>query len=162
MKVRRHMVAAGFAAMIVALAACGSDNEATRIGGGRASTADYGIGETVRLSNLEVIIHGVADPFDAGATKPAEGRRFVSVDAEVRNRASDPRLVSPYSSFELKDGEDDTYIPISLAGERFDGQIPAGGTSRGRVTFELPAGRNAVELVFKNLEYGSSTNIALG
>ena len=163
MKVRRQVIAAGFAAMVVALAGCGSDNEATRVGGAvRSPTADYNVGDIVRLSNLEIVVHGVKDPFDAGITKPAAGSRYVAVDAEVRNRASGPQLVSAYAQFELKDSEDETYIPVSLQGNRIGGQVPPGESVRGDVSFEVPEGRGGFELVFKNLEYGSSATIGLG
>ncbi len=161
MKVRRQVLAAGFAVVLVALAGCGNDNEATRVGGAVRASADYNIGDVVRLSNLEVTVHGFTDPFDAGARKPAGGKRFVSVDAEVRNRASEQQLVSAFAQFELKDTEDETYVPASFPGNRISGQVPAGGSVRGSVIFEVPEGSRNFRVVFKNLEYGSSATIGV-
>src|SRR5688572_25307729 len=88
MKVRKAVLVGGVAAALVMLGACGgvgSVEDTDR--SGSPATAFQGIGQPARHGDLEVTVHGIKDPFDAGnpVVKAPPGSRQVAVEVEVKN-----------------------------------------------------------------------------
>lgn len=168
MNVRKAMTAGGVAAVLV-LSGCGSNASTSRkLGNVNASGPNTTleipsnanrVGDVVKLGDAEVTVHAFKDPFEAG-NLPGKlpGTRYVMVDAEVRNRASAPRVLSAFSQFELKDSEGETYEPIALPGQPAVGGVAEPGAARrGVVAFQIPESAKGLQVVFNNLLYGGGT-----
>lgn len=178
MKVLRTLVAGGLAVALLVLAGCGEGgNESRKIGavetaGGPATSIEppadaFRIGDIVKLGDAQVIVHAVKDPYDSGTqfARPPAGSRYVMVDAEVKNLSSDPRVLSAFSQFEMKDSKDESYDPIVLPGSlpAVGGTAPPGTARRGLVAFQVPEGSVGMRLVFNDLLYAKgSASIYLG
>lgn len=168
MKVRKATIAGGLAAALV-LAGCGSnDSEPRKLGNVNATGPNTTleppananrVGDIVKLGDAEVTVYGFKDPFDAGALPgKAPGSRYVMVDAEVRNRSSQPQVLSAFSQFELKDSEGETYTPIALPGQPAVGGVAEPGAARrGNVAFQVPEGAKGLQVIFNNLLFGGGT-----
>lgn len=169
MKVRNAMVAGGLAAAIV-LAGCGNnENEARKLGTVTGSGTDTTIepprdankvGDIVKLGNAELTVHGWKDPFDPGPMPGKKaGMRYVMVDAEVRNRSSEPQVLSHFAQFELKDSDGNTYTPIALPGNlpAVGGTAAPGEARRGNVGFEVPESAKGLQVIFNNMLFGGGT-----
>lgn len=133
--------------------------------GGEAQT--FGVGEAVALGDWEVIVHGVTDPVPPGEfMTPSEGNRWVGVDVEVTNNSDGPETVSSILCFELQDAENKSYnmtIGADQAASPPDGEVDAGGSRRGTITYEVPAAATGLRLRFKcDLFSSGSAVINLG
>lgn len=163
MKVRRALVVGGLVVSAILPAACGGQ-EATRAGESvipKASRDAFRVGEAVKLGDAELTIHGFKDPFTSDRVKAtaAEGSRYVTIDAEVKNLANDPRPVSAFSQFELRDSEGKKFEPSSVNANlpTLGGETPGGGSQRGAVIFEVPNGSTQLTVVFNNLLFRRGT-----
>lgn len=133
--------------------------------GGEAQT--FGVGEAVALGDWELIVHGVTDPVPPGEfMTPSEGNRWVGVDVEVTNNSDGPETVSSLACFEMQDAENKSYnmtIGADQAASPPDGEVDAGGSRRGTITYEVPAAATGLTLRFKcDLFSSGSAVINLG
>ena len=164
MKVRRALRLGGLVVGLSVVAACGGGQDAQRVGGATIPSASrdaFRVGEAVKLGDAELIIHGFKDPFtsDRVQATAAEGSRYVTIDAEVKNLTNDPRPVSAFAQFELKDSNGKKFEPASVNANlpTLGGQTPPGQSQRGAVIFEVPNGSTQLTVVFNNLLYRSGT-----
>lgn len=168
---RRARVVVGLVMTGVALlasVASSDENEATRVdegsdgnqnggGGGRGgggSPEEFSVGDVVELGDWRIQVHGFTDPYteDNEFLSPAEGNRWVAVDAEVTNNGESADIVSSIVCFELLDGNNQAYTVTITAGEAAqppDGEVASGASRRGTLVYELPAGVNDMRLSFK-------------
>lgn len=164
MKVRRAVLAGGLAVALVALGGCGGDDSTDSDAGGAAKAVQvYKVGDTARLGDAEVVVHGVKDPFDSGnpVARPPAGFRQVAVDAEVKNLSSKPRVFSGFSQFDLKDSTNKSFtaVPLPRTIPSIGGEAAPGAAIRGMVAFQIPEASTGLQLVFKTplLTEGSVT-----
>ena len=151
MKVRKAVVAGGLAVALVVFAGCGGgDSEDSAAN----APVVHKVGEAVKLGDVEVVVHGVTDPFDSGnpVVKAPAGSRHVAVDVEAKNLSSKPQVFSAFSQFDLKDAAGKSYVAIPLPRNvpSFGGEAPPGGALRGLAVFQVPEGSQATQIVFKN------------
>ena len=106
---------------------------------------DYKVGKTAKSSDLKFTVHGFTNPHPPPSefATPQPGYHFVSVDVEVINRKSEQQVFSSLLLFHLLDGKNRQYdtsliISAALNPPSPDGQIPAKGSIRGLVGFEVP------------------------
>ena len=162
MKMRSAFAVSGLAVTLVVFGACG-ESDSKNVGaadapGAPATTSDpaetYRIGDTVKLGDAEVTVHGITDPFDAGiqAVKAPAGSRHVAVDAEVKNLSKEPRTFSSFAQFEMKDPTNKSCSPIPLPARfpAIGGRAEPGTARRGIVAFEIPEGSTGLQVVFNN------------
>ena len=163
MKVRRALVVGGLVVGLIVPAACGGGQDAQRVGDAIPSAGEdaFRVGEAVKLGDAQLTIHGFKDPFtsDRVQATAAEGSRYVTIDAEVKNLANEPRPVSAFAQFELKDPDGKKFEPSSVnAGlPALGGPTPPGGSQRGAVIFEVPNSSTQLTVVFNNILYRSGT-----
>lgn len=110
------------------------------------------IGDRIRSGDLQLILHGVDDPFttdDLVITAPA-GRRWVATDVEVVNLSAAPVTLSTQGHFLLRDVTDARYGHATTGGglPTVDGVLPVGATRRGTVVFEVPEDARDLRLSF--------------
>lgn len=150
MKVRTVAVAGVLALALVALAACGGDDD--KLGATATTTETHSVGDVVRLGDVEVTVKSFKDPFDSGnqAVKAPAGFRQVAVEVEVKNLSSDPKVFSGFSQFEMRDSTNKSFGAIPLPGN-----IPSlGGAAQpqtarsGVVGFQVPEGATGLQVVF--------------
>ncbi|MFM9378154.1 DUF4352 domain-containing protein [Gordonia sp. VNK21] len=159
---RTAAVAAAAALALGATIASGEENEAKKVDGGPASaqTADFAVGDTVELGDWQVKVNQVTDPYLPGNEfiSPSPGERYVRVDAQVTNRSDSPQTVSSVMCFSLRDNDNRSHdITITDGGSTIDGEVPAGGTLRGDLDFEIPEQATDLQLQFKCDLFGSGS-----
>jgi hypothetical protein len=156
MKVRKAVIAGALAAALVMPGACGGE--------GSVEDADravdpaavvHRVGEPVRHGDLEVLVHGVRDPFDAGnpVVKAPAGSRQVAVEVEVKNLSKKAQVLSPFAQFELRDATNKAYNPMPLPRNvpAFNGgDAPPGSAQRGLIAFNIPEAATGLQVVFQN------------
>lgn len=127
----------------------GSGSEA----GGDAGAKQASVGDTVKLGDWQIKVNEVTDPVKPQNefVTPAEGTRYVAVNATVSNKSSKAETVSSIMCFDLRDKEGQKFeSTITGEGAQLDGEVPAGGKLKGNVTFEVPTSvKGGLELHFK-------------
>ena len=119
-----------------------SEDEATTT---EAPTQDvYAIGETAHTSVFDVTVHQVVDPWESTNQfeTPAEGHRYVAVEASLTNTEGDE--LETWSSLlgaEMTDNQGRPWNPAFAGTElpALDGDVGRGMTRRGWVVFEVTA-----------------------
>jgi hypothetical protein len=145
------------------------DRATSDAGGAEAAPAGeaFAVGDTIELGELRLVVHGVTDPLASSnpVVAPAPGSRWVAVDTEVSNLGGAPVAVSSLMQFEVQDATNAAY-DITITGENLpsiDGEVPAGGSRRGTMAFEVPEAATGLRLVFAgDLLSSGSAVIALG
>lgn len=155
MMFRKAVIAGGLVAALVLLASCGGDDSSD--GDGSIATADvvHGVGEPVRHGDLEVVLHGLRDPFDAGnpVVKAPPGSRQVAVEVEVKNLGKKAQVLSPFAQFEMRDSTSKVFNPVPLPRNvpAFNGgDAPPGTAQRGLIAFHIPEAATGLQIVFQN------------
>ena len=159
-------------ALVLATAST-QENEPARVDEPGAGTDEpqpqvFAIGDLVELGDWQVRAHGVTDPVQSTNqfVTPAPGNRWVGVDVEVTNTGTDPQVVSSLMCFEVVDDQNRSYSMALTAEEGStppDGEVAAGASRRGTVTYEVPADAAGLRLTFKcDLFSTGSATIALG
>lgn len=156
MKVRKAVIAGALAVALFVVGACGGE--------GSVEDADravdpaavvHRVGEPVRHGDLEVIVHGVRDPFDAGnpVVKAPPGSRQVAVEVEVKNLSKSAQVFSPFAQFEMRDSTNTAFRPTPLPRNvpAFNGgDAPPGTAQRGLLAFNVPEAASGLQIVFQN------------
>lgn len=117
-----------------------------------AGPETFAVGQPVGLGDWTLFVHGVTDPFDGDEFfPPAEGMRYVLVDAEVGYNGSDPQVVSTLICFELQDDQNRAHTQALVTNPvgDLDGDIAAGAARRGGLVYEVPADAAGLRLNFK-------------
>lgn len=146
---------------IVALAASGGSNEATKVGEGASGASESGssesgggtfnVGDTVALGDWAVTVNGVTDPFTSSNQFDTPQGRYVGVDTTVANNSDSPATVSSLMCFELRDSTGRTYNQALVAGGGAapDGEVDPGGVLRGDLYYDVPTDVSGLQLRFK-------------
>lgn len=113
----------------------------------------YQVGDTAHTADLDVTVHQVQDPFEPTNEfeTPQAGMRFVAVESELTNADDEPITWSSIMGAELTDSENRPYT-VALAGTdlpQLDGDVPAAGSRRGWVVFEVPQDATGLQLRIK-------------
>jgi hypothetical protein len=181
--IRRVAVTAAIASL--SITACSSSNDALLVtttataaapaAGDAATTttapaaapAAFAVGDRIALGDWELVVHSVTDAYtdDSGVINPAEGSRFVHIDAEVFYTGTEPQVISTGLCFGVQDAENRAYMTTfypSPAG-LLDGDIGPAGARRGGMIFEVPAAAAGLRLNFKcDLTSTGSATVNLG
>lgn len=171
---RRLLAVVAVAGALVFATASTDENEATRVDGagaaaeGGAQPEVFAVGDVVQLGDWQVRVHGVTDPVQSTnpILTPAPGTRWVAVDVEVTNTGASPQTVSSLLCFEVADGQNRSYnltLTADPGAASPDGEVAAGASRRGTLTYEVPADAAGLRLGFKcDLFSTGSATIALG
>ncbi len=113
----------------------------------------FNIGDTVRLSDLEITVHGVRSSFGGDFISPSEGNYFVFVDVSFRNTSSTPTSISSLLQMELRDSEGRRYdvdfaASTDTQANTPDGDIAPGATLRGESPHQIPIGATGLVWAF--------------
>lgn len=150
-------------ALVAILVASGESNTATKVEsndsnsvsdeaeGSASSSEVFRVGDLVALGEWQIRVHSVTDPLNSSNEfiTPSTGNRWVAVDVEVTNKASESAIVSTLMCLELQDASNQNFS-IALTAEDFpelDGEVAANSARRGTVVFEVP--QSAAGLVLK-------------
>lgn len=123
--------------------------------------AGYAIGETIAMGELEHTFHGAR--FDEGdeLMGPEDGTRWLLVDVEVENLATDSEAISSLVMWRLVDHENrskDQTITTDEQGN-LDGELGAGRSMRGEIAYEVDEGQTDWELIFEPNFFGFGQGI---
>ena len=148
-------------AALVATLASGESNSAEKVNdtgtsaksNQKAASKTFKVKEKVKLGDYVFVVHKVQDPLKPtnDMMKPAAGKRWVSVDAEVTNNADTPQTVSSIMCFDLRDSQNKKYS-VTITGQsesQLDGEVAAGDSLRGDLEFEIPKAAKGLKLNFK-------------
>lgn len=150
------------------LGACSSE-EARLVEGGTtvpddgASTPNgaFAIGDTIEIGDYRLLVHGLTDPFVGGTTRATASAddRWVAVDIELFNLADEAVEVSGWALFEVQDETNQPYRAVNPRDDTpsLDGEIPAGGSRRGTVVFEIPQEATGLRLFFAGDVFASGS-----
>jgi hypothetical protein len=166
---------AGASVLVTAplLAACSSE-EAQRVENGVAVPDDpnqpnepFAMGDTIQIGDFQLVVHGLTDPFvgTSSETRPTEDDRWVAVDVELTNLDDEAVEVSGWALFEIVDSTRQSYRAIDPQDDTrsINGEIPAGGSRRGTIVFEVARDATGFELFFAGDVFASgSATVALG
>jgi hypothetical protein len=122
--------------------------------------APHVLGETFRIGNYNLSVHGVTFPSGSANYAPQPGHRFVMVELSLQNAASVSLTVASLLQMNLLDGEGrnfdvDLLGPSSMAVTSVDGELAAGSTIRGYVVFQAVNASSRFYLVFNPELFGS-------
>jgi hypothetical protein len=158
----------------VVLGACSSE-EARLVVGGQAVADDgphspnrpFTIGDTIEIGDFRLVVHGLTDPFVGGSPEATASPddRWVAVDLELVNLADEPVEVSGWALFEVQDQTNQPHRAVDPEDDTrsVDGEIPAGGSRRGTIVFEVARDATGFELFFAGDVFASgSATVALG
>jgi hypothetical protein len=126
----------------------------------------YQVGETAHTADLDVTVHAVQDPYEPANEfeTPQAGMRFVAVEAELTNADDEPITWSSIMGAELTDDQNRPYT-VALAGTdlpQLDGDVPAAGSRRGWVAFEVPQDATGLQLRIKGSVTATGSLFDLG
>lgn len=126
----------------------------------------FAVGDTIQIGDFQLVVHGLIDPFvgSSDSTAPSQDDRWVGVDLTLTNLDDEPVEVSAWALFEIEDATLQNYRVIDPEdGTRsVNGEIPAGGSRRGTVVFEVAREATGLELFFAGDVFASgSATVAL-
>lgn len=160
---RSAAVAAVATVALVATIASGEDETAEKVDGQPVSqqSTEFAVGDTVKLGDWQVKVYGVQDPYVSQNEflTPADGNRYVVVDTEVTNKSDESQIVSSVMCFELRDETNRSYdITITDdTNKSVDGDVAAGASRRGNLSYEVPETSKKLQLQFKCDLFGSGS-----
>jgi len=117
------------------------------------TSKEYKVGERVEIDNISLIVNEYIDnvPSNNEFIQPAEGNKFIAVDATVKNTGSGSEFLSQ-SDFTVQDSSSYKYEATfhDFKTPTFaTNTIGKDGTIRGWVIFEVPTDIRSPKLVFK-------------
>ncbi len=174
-KKKRFIIPLVLVALIVIIAAASGGDDAEKVGtvgdvprsegpdttaapAGQSAGSTFRVGEVVRKGSLEATVLSSA-PFQSTNQfiRPAAGRQFYAVELQVKNTGTRPAQLSTLLQFKLRDSTNAQYDVATTLGKepRFpEGELSAGTTNRGFVTFEIPTGATGLQFVFDANVFG--------
>lgn len=174
----RNVIAAiGLTYALVAVSACGSDeNSGTKVSSTFSPAAQaskqpkgptsFRVGDQIKVGNSMLLTAtGVQAPVDSGNEfiTPKNGQ-FMTVMVSMQNVSGQPQQVSSIVSFELRDDTGQSYTETFLpdAPKPPDGSIAPNDKLAGGLTYDVPKGKN-FKLYYKNNVFsGGQVIIDLG
>lgn len=109
------------------------------------------VGDTVRMGELVMTLHGVRWDEGDEFTGPDEGMRWLVADIEVTNESDESEALSSLVMFDLIDEENrsrDLAVMADTEGS-LDGELGAGRSLRGDIAWEVREEHTAWELIFE-------------
>jgi hypothetical protein len=116
----------------------------------------FAVGDTVRMGDLVMRLHGVRWDDGGEFLSPDEGMRWLIADIEIENEADSPTTISSLMMFDLVDQENrtrDMAFGADTEGS-MDGELGAGRSMRGDIAWEVRAEQNEWELIFTPQLFG--------
>ncbi len=112
-----------------------------------------GIGDTVRLGDMDVTVNGVRADSGTEFFEPDEGHAFVYVDVTFQNHGSDPAALSALLQMKLTDADGWVYsvdLSATAAGDNpsSDGEVAPGAVRRGELGYQVPVGATGLTWAF--------------
>lgn len=122
------------------------------------ANSTFKVGDVVRKGTLEATVLSSA-PFTSTNqfVKPAAGNKFVAVELQVKNTGTKSAALSSLLQFKLRDSSNAQYDVAFTIGKdpKFpEGELSAGTTNRGFVTFEVPQAATGLQFVFDANVFG--------
>lgn len=124
-----------------------------------ASSGDtVALGTPAGVGPFNVTVASVTDPIEPQpGLEPAEGNRFIGVEVVIENTSDEAQTVSTILNMSLRDATGQGYdidftaqTAANSGGQSTpEGNVPAGGTLRGNVGFQIPAGTALSDLAFE-------------
>ena len=118
---------------------------------GAPDVLNLSIGDTAKVGDAEVTVHGFRLDKGDEFFGPDEGNTWLVVDVTVVNTGGDSYALSSVLQTAARDQEGREHgiaFGPDLHGG-LDGQIPPGDKLRGEVAFEVPASQAGLQFVFK-------------
>jgi len=151
-------------ALVAILVASGESNTATKVEpddsnsvsdeaeDSASSSEVFRIGDLVELGEWQIRVHSVTDPLNSSNEfiTPSTGNRWVAVEVEVTNKATESATMSTLMCLELQDASNQNFS-IALTAEDFpelDGEVAPNSARRGTVVFEVPQSAGGLVLKF--------------
>jgi hypothetical protein len=173
---RRARMALAMGMLVVAAVAlvASSTEEPSLVEGGTTTTGargqpadDFAIGDLIELGDFRLIVYDFTDPYpdNSATTSPSDDDRWVAVDAEVTNLDDEAVTMSATTEFEIQDSIHRGYNVIDTGESlpELSGEIPAGGSRRGTLVFEVSGASTGLRLSFAGDVFASgSAQVALG
>lgn len=127
-----------------------SKTETTSDNKSKTSTQTYKMGDQVKLGDKVVTVHTAADYTSSNPyIKPKDGNKFVVIDVSIKN---DSKEAVNYNTFDFKLQDDKDYsYTFGFADKEpafGSGVLQPGQTTRGFLSYEIPAVNLAAKLVF--------------
>lgn len=116
----------------------------------------FAVGDTVRMGDLVMHLHGVRWDDGGEFLSPDEGMRWLITDIEIENEADSPTTISSLMMFDLVDQENrsrDMAFGADTEGS-VDGELGAGRSMRGDIAWEVRAEQTEWELIFSPELFG--------
>lgn len=127
-----------------------------------SSKKDFAKGETAAFGDLAVTAEVVNENFkpENQFYKPAEGKKFIVVNIQVKNTGDETESVSSYS-FKLVDNQGVVSNPsfVQSSGKALGtNSLAAGGNTEGEVVYEVDSSATSYKLTYEDYAYNYSEN----
>lgn len=132
--------------------ASGTDKE-------QPSSSTFKTGDVVKKGDFEAAVLSVNGDIKSNNQfeKPEEGKKWFAVEFQLKNNGKESESVSTLIQFKLKDSTNAQY-DIAFASNpepKFpDGELAAGDTARGWITFEIPPNSTGLKFIFDAEVFG--------
>jgi uncharacterized cupredoxin-like copper-binding protein len=117
-------------------------------------------GDIVKKGNFEAAASTVIGDVKSSNQfeKPGDGKKYFAVQFQLKNTGKESEQISTLLQFKLKDSGNAQYdvALVSQPEPKFpDGELTAGETAQGFVTFEIPTGATGLKFIFDSSVFGS-------
>jgi hypothetical protein len=130
------------------------------------STTVWHLNEKVRADTFGIEVFGVDDPYEPEGqdVPPGEGMRYIAVDMEVRNLATNPVVVVSGLQLNIEDSKGEKYSPKGGGHGQgpIDGELKSDETKRRAVVYEVPDDATGFTLLLTGRFGGTVERIVLG
>jgi len=114
------------------------------------------IGQTGSVGDLRVTLDKVSEAALDPAKLPQPGNRYLILQVTIQNTGKVPLQVTGLGETDIKDAKGTSYgfdpfanaLPATGIGAAFDGEIPAGGTHAGLLTYQVPTSSGDLTWIF--------------
>ncbi len=134
-----------------------SGGEATATTGGGSNTGPHHqVGESATVAGLKITVNSVKEVAGKDFFQPGDGKRFIVVDVTFDNTTGKEIAVSTLLEMNVQDADGTSYdIDVAGAqqvagGKSPDGNVPAGGTLKGPIGYEVPKDAKGLTWTFKD------------
>lgn len=124
-----------------------------------SAAATFKIGDVVKKGKFEAAVLSInanvksSNQFE----KPDEGKKWFAVEFQLKNNGKESESISTIIQFKLKDNTNAQYdVGFTTQPEpKFpDGELAAGDTARGWITFEIPPASAGLKFIFDAEVFG--------
>lgn len=133
----------------------GSSEQASNTNSGSSSDANtpFAVGDIISLDGQEVSVVSVERAYDTGNqfVTASDGNEYVKVNLQIKNNSDETKSFNAFDwKMEDSNGVIDTYEIIAQADDALNsGDLASGGTKKGSLVFEVPAGDAGLKLHYK-------------